>query len=79
MKLDKLSQFVVDECDKCLDKLDRRKDLRQIFIETPNKEAADDVQRNDDLGDRGLCKKFMPDPHKIRVDEARSDRFYVGF
>ena len=24
---------------------------------------------------RGLCKKFMSDPHKIRVDEARSDLF----
>ena len=50
LKLDKLSQFVLDECDKCLDKLDMRRDVRQIFIETPNKEAGDDVQRNDDLG-----------------------------
>ena len=24
---------------------------------------------------RGLCKNFMSDPHKIRVDEARSDLF----
>ena len=37
LKLDKLSQFVLDECDKCLDKLDRRKDVRQIFVETPKK------------------------------------------
>ena len=51
MKLDKLSQFVLDEGDKCLDKLDMRKDVRQIFVETPKKEAGDDVQRNDDLGD----------------------------
>ena len=36
-KLDKLSQFVLDECDMCLDKLDMRKDVRQIFIETPKR------------------------------------------
>ena len=37
LKLDKLSQFVLDESDKCLDMLDMRKDVRQIFIETPKK------------------------------------------
>ena len=35
LKLDKVTQFVLDECDKCLDKLDMRKDVQQIFIETP--------------------------------------------
>jgi ATP-dependent RNA helicase UAP56/SUB2 len=28
LKLSKLSQFVLDECDKCLDKLDMRKDVQ---------------------------------------------------
>ena len=37
LKLDMLSQFVLDECDKCLDQLDMRKDVQQIFIETPRK------------------------------------------
>ena len=32
MTFDKLSQFVLDGCDKCLDKLDMRKDVRQIFV-----------------------------------------------
>ena len=27
LKLDKLQQFVLDECDKCLDKVDMRKDF----------------------------------------------------
>ena len=26
LKLDKIQQFVLDECDKCLDKVDMRKD-----------------------------------------------------
>jgi len=51
LKLDKLSQFVLDECDKCLDKLDMRKDIQQIFMETPKKETGDDVQRHHDQGD----------------------------
>merc|ERR1712217_663508 len=36
LKLDKLTQFVLDECDKCVDKLDMRQDIQQIFIETPS-------------------------------------------
>ena len=40
LKLKKLSQFVLDECDKCLDMLDMRKDVRQIFIETPKKKQV---------------------------------------
>ena len=34
LKLDKVTQFVLDECDKCLEKLDMRKDIQQIFMET---------------------------------------------
>merc|ERR1719352_377837 len=30
--------FVLDECDKCLDKLDMRGDVQKIFMETPKKE-----------------------------------------
>ena len=42
LRLDKVTQFILDECDKCLDKLDMRKDVQQIFIETPK--TGDDVQ-----------------------------------
>merc|ERR1712146_411566 len=40
LKLDKLSQFVLDECDKCLEKLDMRKDIQQVFVETPKKKQV---------------------------------------
>merc|ERR1712064_90354 len=40
LKLDKLSQFVLDECDKCLDKLDMRQDIQQIFVDTPKKKQV---------------------------------------
>merc|ERR1712032_1378009 len=69
LKLDKLTQFVLDECDKCLDKLDMRKDIQQIFIETPKKKQVMMFSATMSSEARGVCKKFMQDPHEIRVDE----------
>merc|ERR1711967_80783 len=67
-KLDKRTQFVLDECDKCLDKLDMRKDVQQIFIETPKKKQVMMFSATMTADTRGLCKKFMQDPREIRVD-----------
>merc|ERR1712107_153871 len=69
LKLDKVSQFVLDECDKCLDKLDMRKDIQQIFIETPRKKQVMMFSATMSTDTRAPCKKFMQDPHEIRVDE----------
>merc|ERR1712127_1038211 len=69
LKLDKLTQFVLDECDKCLDKLGMRKDVQQVFIETPKKKQVMMFSATMSSEPRGICKKFMQDPHEIRVDE----------
>ncbi|CAE7423548.1 RH56 [Symbiodinium natans] len=75
LKLDKIQQFVLDECDKCLDKVDMRKDVQQIFMETPKKKQASFISQvmmfsaTMSAETRALCKKFMQDPHEIRVDE----------
>merc|ERR1740130_457642 len=69
LKLDKCAQFVLDECDKCLDKLDMRKDIQQIFMETPKKKQVMMFTATLATETRGLCKKFMTDPHEISVDE----------
>merc|ERR1712127_577393 len=69
LKLDKVSQFVLDECDKCLEKLDMRKDIQQIFMETPKKKQVMMFSATMSTEVRGLCKKFMQDPHEISVDE----------
>jgi len=68
LKMDKLTQFVVDECDKCLDKLDMRKDIQQIFMETPKKKQVMMFSATMTKETRDLCKKFMQDPHEITVD-----------
>merc|ERR1712151_186692 len=54
---------------KSLDKLDMRKDIQQIFIETPKKKQVMMFSATMTTETRGLCKKFMQDPHEIRVDE----------
>merc|ERR1712187_576958 len=69
LKLDKITQFVLDECDKCLDKLDMRKDIQQIFIETPKKKQIMMFSATMTKETRELCKKFMQDPHEISVDQ----------
>jgi len=69
LKLEKLTQFVLDECDKCLDKLDMRKDIQQIFMETPKKKQVMMFSATMSSETRALCKKFMQDPHEITVDE----------
>merc|ERR1712187_362160 len=69
LKLEKLTQFVLDECDKCLDKLDMRKDVQQIFVETPKKKQVMMFSVTMSAETLALCKKFMQDPHEIRVDE----------
>jgi len=69
LKLDKLTQFVLDECDKCLEKLDMRRDIQQIFVETPKKKQVMMFSATMTPEVRALCKKFMQDPHEISVDE----------
>mmetsp|Transcript_38971 Transcript_38971/g.58811 ORF Transcript_38971/g.58811 Transcript_38971/m.58811 type:complete len:421 (-) Transcript_38971:70-1332(-) len=69
LKLESVTQFVLDECDKCLDKLDMRKDIQQIFLETPKKKQVMMFSATMTADTRALCKKFMQDPHEIRVDE----------
>merc|ERR1712032_320386 len=69
LKLDKCTHFILDECDKCLDKLDMRRDVQQIFMETPKKKQVMMFSATMTAESRALCKKFMSDPHEIRVDE----------
>ena len=46
-----------------------RKDVRRIFIETPKKKHVMLFSAMMTSETRVLCKKFISDPHEIRVDE----------
>merc|ERR1719401_2036223 len=71
LQLDKVTQFVLDECDKCLEKLDMRKDVQQIFLQTPKKKQVMMFSATMTPEIRDVCKKFMQDPHEISVDESK--------
>merc|ERR1719463_1002444 len=69
LKLDKLTHFVLDECDKCLEKLDMRQDIQKIFMKTPKKKQVMMFSATMDKDIRELCKKFMNEPHEISIDD----------
>merc|ERR1711977_516226 len=69
LKLEKLTHFILDECDKCLEKLDMRGDIQKIFIDTPKKKQVMMFSATMSKDMRGICKRFMQDPHEISVDE----------
>jgi len=69
LKLDNLAHFVLDECDKCLDKLDMRRDIQNIFLETAKKKQVMMFSATMTPETRLVCKKFMQEPHEISVDE----------
>merc|ERR1719420_365751 len=69
LTLEKLTHFVLDECDKCLDKLDMRQDIQKIFLETPKKKQVMMFSATMTKETREVCKKFMTDPHEISIDD----------
>jgi ATP-dependent RNA helicase UAP56/SUB2 len=69
LKLDKLTHFVLDECDKCLEKLDMRGDIQKIFLETPKKKQVMMFSATMTKEVREVCKKFMTEPHEISIDD----------
>jgi ATP-dependent RNA helicase UAP56/SUB2 len=69
LKLEKLTHFVLDECDKCLEKLDMRQDVHKIFLETPKKKQVMMFSATMTKETREVCKKFMTDPHEISIDD----------
>jgi|ERR1712216_103196 len=69
MKLDKCAHFVLDECDQCLEKLDMRGYIQKIFLATPKKKQVMMFSATLNTEIRGVCKKFMQEPHEIFVDD----------
>jgi len=69
MKLDGLEHFILDECDKCLEKPDMRGDIQEIFIKTPKKKQVMMFSATLASEIRTICRKFMQDPHEIFIDD----------
>ena len=69
LKVDKIKHFVVDECDKVLEKLDMRKDVQNIFMETPHEKQVMMFSATLNKDIRPVVRKFCHDPFEILVDE----------
>merc|ERR1711871_1563518 len=62
LDLSKVKHFVLDECDKMLEELDMRKQVQDIFKETPREKQVMMFSATLSKEIRAVCKKFMTDP-----------------
>merc|ERR1711988_1809875 len=69
MKLDGLQHFILDECDKCLEKADMRGDVQEVFMKTPKEKQVMMFSATLATEIRQVCRKFMQDPHEIFIDD----------
>merc|ERR1712038_471466 len=67
-----LKHFILDECDRMLSELDMRRDVQDIFRQTPHEKQVMMFSATLSKDIRPVCKKFMQDPMEVYVDdEAR--------
>jgi len=66
--LKNLKHFILDECDKMLEQLDMRRDVQEIFRNTPHEKQVMMFSATLSKEIRGVCKKFMLDPMEVYID-----------
>merc|ERR1712113_418532 len=69
LDLKKVKHFVLDECDKMLDQLDMRRDVQDIFRQTPHEKQVMMFSATLSKECRSVCKKFMQDPLEVFIDD----------
>lgn len=69
LKTEKVAHFVLDECDKCLEKLDMRKDVQEIFTNTPRSKQVMMLSATMTKEIKEVCKRFMHEPVEVIVDD----------
>nr|XP_023021711.1 ATP-dependent RNA helicase WM6-like [Leptinotarsa decemlineata] len=69
LNLKNLKHFILDECDKMLELLDMRRDVQEIYRNTPHTKQV--MMFSATLGKeiRKVCKKFMQEPLEVYVDD----------
>eukprot|EP00924_Labyrinthula_sp_SR-Ha-C_P002281 maker-scaffold_19-augustus-gene-6.21-mRNA-1 protein AED:0.02 eAED:0.02 QI:74/1/1/1/0/0.5/2/941/427 len=69
MKLDGLKHFVVDECDKVLEKADMRQDVQNIFFKTPQTKQVMMFSATLSKEIRPVVKRFCNNGIEVYVDD----------
>jgi len=69
LSLKNVKQFILDECDRMLEGLDMRRDVQEIFRNTPHEKQVMMFSATLSKEIRPVCKKFMQDPMEVYVDD----------
>jgi ATP-dependent RNA helicase UAP56/SUB2 len=69
LDLSACKHFVLDECDRVLEALDMRRDVQEIFRQTPHEKQVMLFSATLSKEIRPVCKKFCQDPMEIYVDD----------
>merc|ERR1711872_1108802 len=69
LNLKNLKHYVLDECDKMLEQLDMRRDVQEIFRNSPHERQVMMFSATLSKDIRPVCKKFMQDPMEVYVDD----------
>jgi len=69
LSLKNIKQFILDECDRMLEALDMRRDVQEIFRNTPHEKQVMMFSATLSKDIRPVCKKFMQDPMEVYVDD----------
>jgi len=69
LRLGSVKVFVLDECDKMLEQIDMRRDVQDIFRNTPQQKQVMMFSATLSQDIRPVCKKFMQSPLEIYVDD----------
>jgi len=69
LSLKTVKQFILDECDRMLEALDMRRDVQEIFRNTPHEKQVMMFSATLSKDIRPVCKKFMQDPMEVYVDD----------
>lgn len=69
LNAERICHFVLDECDKCLEKLDMRKDVQSIFTSTPKKKQVMFFSATMGKEIRDVCRRFMQSPVEVFIDD----------
>lgn len=69
LNTEKIAHFVLDECDKCLEKVDMRSDVTSIFVKTPPKKQVMMFSATMSKEIREVCKRHMREPVEVFIDD----------
>jgi len=69
LDLSKIKHFIMDECDRLLDEADMRRDVQNIFKQTPIEKQTMMFSATLDKEIRPVCRKFCQDPMEIFIDD----------